>query len=112
MVRGRASAKVATNRDRVNARSFEHQVLEAVRRLEAGEVASYGEIAEEAGFRGAARAVGNVLAKSDGVPWWRVVRSDGTLVASKDEEQARRLRSEGVRVVARETRRGRVWRVA
>lgn len=90
---------------------FEQKVLDAVRRLQPGEVASYGEIAEEAGFRGAARAVGNVLAKSDGVPWWRVARSDGTLVASKHEEQARRLRKEGVRLVVRETNRGRVWRV-
>lgn len=68
-------------------------------RLGPGEVASYGEIAEEAGFPGAARAVGNVLATAEGLPWWRVVRSDGRLVASHPQEQARLLRREGVEVV-------------
>jgi methylated-DNA-protein-cysteine methyltransferase-like protein len=61
-----------------------------------GEVASYGEIAEEAGFPGAARAVGNVLASTEGLPWWRVVRADGRLVATHAPEQARLLRREGV----------------
>jgi alkylated DNA nucleotide flippase Atl1 len=65
----------------------------------AREVATYGEIAAEAGFPGAARAVGNVLARSEGLAWWRVVRADGGLVRSHEKEQARRLRREGVRVV-------------
>ncbi|MQB02236.1 MAG: 6-O-methylguanine DNA methyltransferase [Actinobacteria bacterium] len=77
---------------------FSRRVAEAVTRLDPGEVASYGEIAEEAGFPGAARPVGNVLASADGLPWWRVVRSDGRLVARKAREQARLLRREGVKV--------------
>lgn len=80
-------------------RSFEGAVIDAVKRLRPGEVGSYGEIAQEAGFPGAARAVGNVLAKSDGLPWWRVIRADGTLASSKTKEQARRLRAEGLKVV-------------
>ena len=35
---------------------------------------TYGEVALEAGYPGAARAVGHLLATSDGaLPWWRVV---------------------------------------
>ena len=78
---------------------FEQQVIGRIRRLKPGEVASYGEIAEEAGFPGAARAVGAVLARSSGLPWWRVVRADGRLVAPNEKEQARRLKKEGVTVV-------------
>jgi len=61
-------------------------------------VATYAEVAEEAGHPGAARAVGNVLASSEGLPWWRVVTSTGRLVPGHEEVQARRLRVEGVAV--------------
>lgn len=46
-----------------------------------GTVVSYGEVAVRAGHPGAARAAGRVLATSRGLPWWRVVRSDGHLAA-------------------------------
>jgi len=59
---------------------------------------TYGEIAEEVGHPGAARAVGNVVAGSDGLPWWRVVTSTGRLVPGHEEVQTRRLQSEGVKV--------------
>ena len=75
---------------------FTQSVIDVLHRLEPGEVASYGEVAEEAGFPGAARAVGNLLATTDGLPWWRVIRSDGTLAATKPAEQARRLIGEGL----------------
>jgi alkylated DNA nucleotide flippase Atl1 len=69
--------------------------------LAAGEVVSYGEVARRAGQRGAARAVGGFLAAHGGdLPWWRVVRADGTLADHKVGEQSRRLRAEGVEVVA------------
>ncbi|HYO60837.1 MAG TPA: MGMT family protein, partial [Actinomycetota bacterium] len=54
--------------------SFEDSVVALIRKLEPGDVATYGEIAAEAGFPGAARAVGNVLRRAEGLPWWRVVR--------------------------------------
>jgi methylated-DNA-protein-cysteine methyltransferase-like protein len=66
--------------------------------LHRGEIATYGEIAEEAGHPGAARAVGGVMARSDGLPWWRVVTSTGRLVPGHEAEQARRLLAEGIRV--------------
>ena len=82
-------------------RSFERAVVETIGKLRPGEVASYGEIAQEAGFPGAARAVGRVLARTEApIPWWRVVRGDGTLVSPNATKQARLLRGEGVRVRA------------
>jgi methylated-DNA-protein-cysteine methyltransferase-like protein len=78
---------------------FEQRVVTVIRGLKRGEVASYGEVAEEAGFPRAARAVGNILATKDGLPWWRVVTSGGRLVRGHEREQARRLRLEGVHVV-------------
>lgn len=67
-----------------------------MRRLRRGEVVTYGEVAEEAGYPGAARAVGNVLATSEGLPWWRVIQASGRLPDGKEAEAARRLRAEGV----------------
>jgi len=84
--------------NRRDAGEFDRRVLEVVARLRPGEVATYGEIAEEAGHPGAARAVGGVMARSDGVPWWRVVTATGRLVPGHEREQARRLRAEGVPV--------------
>lgn len=70
-----------------------------------GEVVSYGEVAAQAGHPGAARAVGNLLRRASGLPWWRVVAASGRLVPGHEREQARRLRAEGV-----EVRSGRVVR--
>lgn len=78
--------------------SFESRVLAVIRGLRPGEVATYGEIADEAGNPGAARAVGNLLRRTAGLPWWRVVASGGRLVPGGEDEQARRLRSEGVEI--------------
>jgi methylated-DNA-protein-cysteine methyltransferase-like protein len=70
-----------------------------IRAIAPGEVMTYGEIAAEAGFPGAARAVGGLLAKADDLPWWRVVAANGRLVPGYEAEHARRLRAEGVAVV-------------
>lgn len=79
---------------------FQDRVEALVAALEPGEVVTYGELAREAGRPGAARAVGNIMAASDGLPWWRVVRADGRLVPGNEQEQARRLRAEGLTVRA------------
>jgi len=71
-------------------------VRRVLRDLRRGEVVSYGEVARRAGYPRAARAVGNLLAKHTGAPWWRVVRASGELAAGSREEQERRLRREGV----------------
>lgn len=74
--------------------TFVEAVKKVVRDLNRGEVVSYGQVAQRAGYPRAARAVGNVLASTHGLPWWRVIRANGDLAAG--EEQARRLRREGV----------------
>lgn len=63
-----------------------------------GDVLTYGEVAAEAGRPGAARAVGRVLSRSEGLAWWRVVTASGRLVPGHEAEQARRLGEEGVAV--------------
>ena len=78
---------------------FKDRVEAVVRGLAAGEVVSYGDVAAQAGFAGAARAVGRVMAASDGLPWWRVVMHDGRLAPGKEVKQAQLLRKEGVTVV-------------
>lgn len=80
--------------------SFEDAVLRAIRALQPGEAASYGEVARRAGFPRRARGVGNVLGSHDGadLPWWRVVRADGRLVAPDIAQQQRLLEAEGVDV--------------
>jgi methylated-DNA-protein-cysteine methyltransferase-like protein len=86
---------------------FEDAVTEAVLAIPSGEVATYGEIAAEAGFPGAARAVGNLLRASNGLPWWRVVAASGRLVPGSEAEHAERLRAEGVAVTHGRVRTGR-----
>jgi methylated-DNA-protein-cysteine methyltransferase related protein len=79
--------------------AWEEAVAGVLSRLQPGEVVTYGEVAEQAGRAGAARAVGRYLAASDGAhPWWRVVTSTGRLVPGLEAEQARLLRAEGVEV--------------
>lgn len=81
--------------------SFEAAVLRVVCSLDPGDVVSYADVAREAGRPGAARAVGQVMARSDGLPWWRVIHSDGRLPAGKEEAAAAQLRAEGHRVEGR-----------
>jgi methylated-DNA-protein-cysteine methyltransferase-like protein len=66
--------------------------------LGAGDVLTYGELARLAGHPGAARAVGRVMARSSGLPWWRVVTSQGRLVPGHERRQAELLGLEGVEV--------------
>ncbi|MCY3580843.1 MAG: MGMT family protein [bacterium] len=84
---------------------FAQQVRKIISGLQAGEVTTYGEIAAQAGREGAARAVGRLLSNSDGLPWWRVVTKEGRLVPGLEDEQARRLTQEGVRVHENRVRR-------
>jgi methylated-DNA-protein-cysteine methyltransferase-like protein len=74
---------------------FERRVIDVLQSLRRGDVVSYGEVAEDAGYPGRARAVGNVLAARDGLPWWRVVTASGRLVPGHERRQAALLRAEG-----------------
>ena len=87
---------------------FPEAVRRAVRAIPRGEVRSYSQVALYAGRPGAARGVGRELKTLDeDVPWWRVLRADGTLAPAVAVEQARRLKAEGVRVEGAGTR----WRL-
>ena len=73
-------------------RPLELEVLDRVREIPPGFVATYGDVSP-----GAPRFAGTVLFECDepDLPWWRVVRADGSL--AKGARQRRRLLAEGVR---------------
>jgi len=64
-----------------NASTFSRKTLRTLMEVERGTTVSYGKLAKRAGFPGAARAVGRVLASNPFpliIPCHRVIRSDGT----------------------------------
>jgi len=75
--------------------AFQRAVVDAVARLRAGDLVTYGDIAEEIGRPGSAQAVANVLRCAPGLPWWRVLPSDGRLYRSHAPVQAPLLEREG-----------------
>jgi methylated-DNA-protein-cysteine methyltransferase-like protein len=87
-------------------KDFGEEVAAVLMLLEPGEVVSYGEVAEEAGFPGAARAVGNLVRTTPGLPWWRVVARSGRLAPGHEQRQAELLRAEGVTIVDGRVRMG------
>jgi methylated-DNA-protein-cysteine methyltransferase-like protein len=78
----------------------EQRILDVIRSVGAGEVVTYGDIADDAGYPKQSRLVGRLLSLNDDpdLPWWRVVNSVGRLVPGHEKEQAARLRGEGVTV--------------
>lgn len=82
---------------------FARAVYAAVAHVPEGRVASYGDIARQAGFPRHARFVGRLLSqlpKGSTLPWWRIVRSDGrlALTGAAGERQQRKLAAEAVAV--------------
>ena len=78
---------------------FRRRVVAIVRRIPAGRVATYGDVAALAGYPRAARAVGNVMkgCRTPGVPCHRVVGA-GELVGGYGGNEALKralLRAEG-----------------
>jgi methylated-DNA-protein-cysteine methyltransferase-like protein len=72
--------------------SFRERVWEIVRAIPAGRVLAYGDVAMLAGDRKAARAVGGALrafaGDHDGLPWHRVINSQGTISFRGDLQRA------------------------
>ncbi|HEX6456157.1 MAG TPA: MGMT family protein [Solirubrobacterales bacterium] len=85
----RESAKTVVEQQFSRTREFE--VLERVRAIPEGSVRTYGDVSP-----GAPRFAGTVLFHDDDpdLPWWRVVRADGSL--AKGDRQRALLRTEGV----------------
>ena len=81
--------------------TFAERVAGIVRAIPRGQTLSYSAVAAFAGRPGGARAVVRALQSQKGLPWWRVIRADGTLALEVEAEQARKLRAEGVKVEGR-----------
>jgi alkylated DNA nucleotide flippase Atl1 len=74
---------------------YAERVLDTVEAIPPGAVMTYGDIAEWLG-EGGPRQVGRVLALHGGaVPWWRVVRADGTLLPGHERRALAHYREEG-----------------
>jgi alkylated DNA nucleotide flippase Atl1 len=74
---------------------YVEQVLTIVESIPRGRVTTYGTIAEVVGRYGA-RRVGNVMAAhGSAVPWWRVVRADGSLPPSHEADARQHYLEEG-----------------
>ncbi|GGO77625.1 MGMT family protein [Nocardioides deserti] len=70
-------------------------VLACVESVPPGRVTTYGAIADAVGRFGP-RRVGNVMSQHGGaVPWWRVVRADGSPPACHEGTATRHHRAEG-----------------
>ena len=89
--------------------AYVEAVLRLVEQIPAGRVATYGDLAEAVG-QGGPRQVGRVMATwGAAVPWWRVVRADGSPARGHEQEALRRLAADGTalrrsRVVLSEAR--------
>lgn len=82
------------------------KIYDAVKKIPQGKVATYGQVAELAGDKKMARAVGNALHKNpdpDGIPCYRVVNSKGELAGEFAfggvGAQAKLLQADGIEVV-------------
>lgn len=82
------------------------RIYEAVKKIPKGCVATYGQVAELAGDKKMARAVGNALHRNpdpDGIPCYRVVNSKGELAGEfafgGAGAQARLLEADGIEVI-------------
>ena len=82
------------------------RIYEAVKRIPYGHVATYAQVAEMAGDRKMARAVGNALHRNpdpDNIPCFRVVNSKGELAGEfafgGAGAQAKLLEAEGIEVI-------------
>ena len=88
-------------------KSSTEMIVEAIKNVPAGQVASYAEIAQQAGIPNGARQVARILhtcSEKYQLPWWRIVRSNGE-IALRDEagrkEQRDLLVREGVQFQSR-----------
>jgi len=85
--------------------AFSRRVLAILRRIPAGRVVTYGDVARMAGRPGAARAVGTImrLAREPGLPYHRVIAAGGKVGGYGRSPQLKvsLLEAEGLRVRSR-----------
>ena len=77
------------------AAEFTQRVLDVVEAIPPGRVMAYGDIAEYLGDGGPRRVARVMSSRGDEVPWWRVLRADGTPAPPVAARQIRHLRDEG-----------------
>lgn len=78
---------------------YAERVLDVVARIPPGRVVAYGDIAKTL-REGGARNVGTVMSRyGSGVPWWRVIRSDGRAPRGLDAQAVEHWRAEGTPMV-------------
>lgn len=84
------------------------RIYEAVKRIPKGRVATYGQVAELAGDKNMARAVGNALHRNpdpENIPCYRVVNAKGELAGAfafgGEDVQAKLLEADGIPVIDR-----------
>jgi methylated-DNA-protein-cysteine methyltransferase-like protein len=104
---GRALKTPANDPIVANAPGYNERVFEIVRRIPAGRVMTYGQLAELLGEGYTARTVGFVMNKADeSVPWHRVINAQGGCSTGRVllpmNKQQRLLEAEGVEFDARE----------
>ncbi|MCD5322346.1 MULTISPECIES: MGMT family protein [Pontibacillus] len=81
---------------------FTESVLKVLKQIPEGRVMTYGQVAEEAGNKRAARQVARILhsmSQKEDLPWHRVVNAKGEIVVSGEESsftQKDSLEQEGV----------------
>lgn len=84
---------------------FSKQVIEIIKKIPAGKVATYGQIANLAGNNKAARQISRILHSSSDkydLPWHRVINSQGKIslkFGNGFEMQKAMLESEGIQVI-------------
>ena len=80
------------------ARKMRVRIVAAIRKIPRGKVSSYGAIARAAGYRGYARQVAQVMKRSAGLSWHRVLGAGGAIKVPADYaiEQRLRLQAEGI----------------
>lgn len=77
----------------------ERRIIDVLMSLGEGEVTTYGDVAEVAGYPKQSRLVGRILRETNlDVPWWRVVNAHGDIRTSNPALQAELLAEEDVLV--------------
>ncbi len=91
---------------------WQQRVAGVVKSIPPGKTLGYSQVALMAGTPGAARAVVQALKAIEDktLPWWRVLRTDGSMAPEMVVRQSRLLKAEGVKVIGRRVDAASRWR--